>query len=549
MKNIVYLTAIILGLVVSGCNPMEDIYDEQGPSEIEVLGEVEFTLTDDDYDDLDKNFGNFDSEEEAKTLLPGLLKSKYPAWGQGSSALVGYNLYVGSAEGISDYSGSDVYELTKTDYEAAGSDALGFYPNVDPKEFLGDILETEIDSPEEGQIVLAKYNQYINDPVIGLASIVDYDFVGSFEGWSITDVVGAQGWTSEAAYIQGNGFDGGAQENDDWLVSPTIDLSGESDVKFQISQAINYATDLSLMKILVATDYSGDVTTATWNEIVLTNTPAGNSNDFIVSEDYDFSAYDGLSINIAFHYTSTATDAGRWRINQMMLKTIGVTGATNQKGDYFVYTEGAWEPSSGLYYLSSADFNSMGTGSGQPGENDTFGSSISPDNYLGTFLKLKFPYAQEEDELIVIYDYFSSSSGAQRRGNLYTFGNGEWTGHQSVIATTLQFGLDNGVWVPDNTIRYTLASNDYATIGAALASKYPDAASSASNYGNFDRRVGNAAYWSNEMLAEAFAVLLEDLAPNAAEGQKYVFTILIYNGSSGEESLALIKSGDTWILN
>ena len=549
MKNIIYLTAIILGLVISSCNPMEDIYDEQGPTEIKVLGEVELTLTDDDYEDLEKDFGSFDSEEEAKTLIPGLLKDKYPAWGQGSSALVGYNLYVGSAEGINDYSRSDIYELTKTDYVSAGSDALGFYPNVDAREYLGDILETMIDSPEEGQIVLAKYKQYVSEPVIGLASIVDYNFAASFEGWTITDVAGAQGWTSEAAYIQGNGFDSGANVNDDWLISPAIDLSGESDVKFQISQAINYATDLSLLKILVATDYTDDVATATWNEIVLTTTPAGNSNDFIVSEDYDFSAYDGLTVNVALHYTSTATDAGRWRVNQMMLKTVGVTGATDEKGEYFVFSDGAWEPSTGTYYLSSADFNSMGTGSGQPGENDSFGSTVPPENFLTTFLKIKFPYAQEEDELTVIYDYFSSSSGAQRRGNLYTLANGEWAGHESTIATTLQFGLDNGVWVPDNTIRYTLSSDDYVTIGTALAAKYPDPTSSASNYGNFDRRVGNAAYWSNEMLAEGFDVLLTNLVPNAEDGQKYVLTFLIYNGSSGEESLAVIKTDGTWVLN
>lgn len=549
MKKIVYLTAIILGLVVSSCNPMEDIYEEQGTTEINVLGEVELTLTDDDYDDLDKNFGSFDSEEEAKTLIPGLLKDKYPAWGQGSSALVGYNLYVGSAEGVNDYSRSDVYELINADYASTGSDASGFYPNVDATEYLGGILESNIDSPLEGQIVLAKYKQYINDPVIGLASIVDYDFAASLEGWTITDVAGAQGWTSEAAYIQGNGFDSGANANDDWIISPSIDLNGESDVKFQISQAINYATDLSLMKILVATDYTGDVATATWNEIVLSNSPAGNSNDFIVSEDYDFAAYDGLTVNIALHYTSTITDAGRWRINQMQLKTIGVTGETIDKGDYFQYANGSWEPATGVYYLSSEDFNSMGIGPGQPGENDTFGSTIPPDNYLTTFLKIKFPYAQEEDELFAIYDYFSSSSGAQRRGNLYTFTNGAWIGHEATIATTLQFGLDNGVWVPDNTIRYTLASEDYVAIGNALAAKYPDPTSSASNYGNFDRRVGNVAYWSNEMLAEAFDILLKSLDPAAAEGQKYVITFLIYNGSSGEESLSVIKTGDTWVLN
>lgn len=60
-----------------------------------------------------------------------------------------------------------------------------------------------------------------------------------------------------------------------------------------------------------------------------------------------------------------------------------------------MYTGGSWEAVEGVYYLSSADFDSMGEGSGQPGQYDNFGSSISPDDYLPTFLGLTFPYAKK----------------------------------------------------------------------------------------------------------------------------------------------------------
>ena len=78
----------------------------------------------------------------------------------------------------------------------------------------------------------------------------------------------------------------------------------------------------------------------------------------------------------------------------------------------------------------------MGEGSGQPGRFDNFSSSVSPNNYLPAFLAINFPYGQEEEELIVTYAYYSSSSGAQVRGNLYTFTDGAWMAHQSTISTS-----------------------------------------------------------------------------------------------------------------
>ncbi|MCR8667017.1 DUF5017 domain-containing protein [Aestuariibaculum sp. M13] len=547
MKKIYYLYTILLGAIMVGCNPMEDIHNEAKSGETGVVEEVSITLTDDDYDELDLAYGSFNSEDEAKELLPGYLGELYPYLSDGSSITVAYMLYVGAAEGVSDLTGSDIYELSKTDYASAGSDAFGFYPNVDATSMIPDILDAQIASPEEGQIVLAKYDQYLTTPEVGLADVVAYDFAGSLEGWTPAEGVGNyEVWTSNSSYVQGNAY-GSAEDNTEWLVSPSIDLSGESDLKFQIAHAIKYASDLSLLQILVSTDYSGDVATATWNEISLA-TAAGVDDYTALSEDYDFSAYDGQTINIAFKYSSLGTDVGRWRISGLAIKTLGVTGDANSKGEYFIYTGGAWELMEGVYYLSSEDFDSMGEGSGQPGQYNNFGSSIPPNNYLPTFMSLKFPYGQEDEEKFVIYDYYSSSSGAQRRGNLYTVIDGIWTGAESTIETTLQFGLEDGVWVPDNTIRYTLVPSDYDLIVESLSSKYSAATTSMDNYGNFERRPGNAAEWTDAMIAEAMDYVLNELDPSAEEGQKYLVTFDIYNGSSGTESLLVIKTDGVWQL-
>lgn len=543
MKKIIYLL-VLVGAIFTGCNPLEDINSDIDAQENPVVGNAEYTLTADDYETLELGFGSFNSDEEARTLLPDFIADMYPYWGEGSSVLVNYNLYIGAAEGVSDFTGASVYQLTNSDYASTGSDAFGFYPNTDATSQIPDVLAAQIDSPTEGQIVLAKYKQYFEDPIVGLANIVDYNFAGSFEGWSIVEEFGADdAWTSQSGYVQGNGYFGGQVANIEWLVSPSIDLSGESNLKFQITHALKYAVDTSLLKILVSTDYTGDTGAATWDEITLATPPGVDTLD--PSEDYDFSAYDGQTINVAFKYESTNTDAGRWRISNMAIKTLGATGATNSKGEYFMYSNGAWEAVEGVYYLSSEDFDSMGEGSGQPGQYNNFSSSISPDNYLPTFMSIKFPYGQEDEELFVIYDYYSSSTGAQIRGNLFTVTEGAWKGHESTIATSLQFGFEDGAWVPDNTIRYTLTNADYEYIGNTLASdpEYTDIVGTLINYHDYDYN------WTQDQIIYSLGVLLESIDPNAEEGQKYIMTYLLYDNGLSELSAGLIKEGGVWIAN
>lgn len=543
MKKI-FLLLTVFAMVFTSCDPLEDINAEIDAQESAIVGDATYILTSDDYDALELSFGSFSSVDDAKAKLPAFLTEKYPVWGKSSSVNVGYQLYIGNAEGVSDYSRSDAYQFTNGDYATTGSDAFGFYPDVDPLEKIPSILDTQIASPTEGQIVLAKYKQYTETPVVGLADIVKYNFAGSMEGWTITDVVGALGWTSESGYVQGNGFSGGQQANEDWLISPEIDLSTSSNLKFQITHELDYAGDKTLLKILVSTDYTNDITTANWTEITL-GTPVSGS--MAASEDYDFSAYDGEKINIALKYESTDSDAGRWRVESLAIKTLGATGETASKGTHFKYSGSAWEAVDDVYYLSSADFDSMGEASGQPGRYNNFGSSIPPNDYLPKFLGLKYPYAQEATELFVIYDYFSSSSGAQVRGNLFTFTGGVWVAYESTISTTLQFGHDGTSWLPDNTIKYTLtrgANSDYDWIASQLTTdEYSGLIGNLSNYDDFDYN------WTDAQITYSLVLFLDYLDPTAAEGQKYTLTYVVYDNGEGDYTKNFIKTNGEWVIN
>jgi hypothetical protein len=550
MKRIVYVLAFI-GAIFTGCDPIEDINNDLDNQDNPVIGDVQYTLTDDDYDELELDFGNFGSDDAARAAIPGLLADRYPFFGNGSAALVTYKLFVGNAEGLSDYTGADTYEFTNGDYAATGSDALGFYPNVNPTEQIPAILDAQIAAPTEGQIVLVEYDQYTEIPQIGLANIYQANFPGDYDNFESIDVSGPVdlGWTVGSANVQGSGFTSMPNAVEEWLISPEIDLSSQSDLLFQITQEIDFLGDPSLIDILVSTDYTtgGDVAAANWEAFDFDKTIYGS---LTTSEDFDFSDYDGETIHIGLKYSSTDSDSPRWRVQDFAVKALGVSGNTDAKGEYFVYEGGAWEASEGVYYLSASDYDSMGEASGQPGAFNNFSSGTPADSYLPTFLGLEYPFAQEEDQIFVIYKYFSSNSGLGTRGNLYTYTSGEWIGNQNVIDTSLQFGLENGIWVPDNTIRYTFAGSDYSLVAAALLNEpgFESAAGNLDTFGNFNR-TGGSTNWSDEMMITAISIVLDALDPGAAEEQKYIVTVDTYIGSNSTEDFNLIKIGGEWVAN
>ena len=224
-----------------------------------------------------------------------------------------------------------------------------------------------------------------------------------------------------------------------------------------------------------------------------------------------------------------------------------VTGKKISDKKFYTYKSGNWkEATDGVYLLVAEDFDSMGTASGQPGQYNNFSSSIAPDDYLPTFLKLKYPYALEGEELLVIYDYYSSSTGAQLRGNLYTVKNGVWTAYQSTIDTTLQFGHDGTSWVPDNTIKYEFVKADYDYIVATFAgdATFASAVANLKSYGNI-----STFNWTPAQIDAAIGAVLMHNFPGMAEGQKFAATIYVYDGSSHNSTINYILQGGSYVRN
>ncbi len=157
----------------------------------------------------------------------------------------------------------------------------------------------------------------------------DYLFVEDFKEdlgtFSTYSVTGDQVWEwadFDSGCAKMTGFvDGTHYENEDWLISPQISLSGQTGVKMSFREAINHLTDYDHLKVLISTDFSGsgNPNTATWNEISGFTRAAGNSWTFFETNEVSLAAYEGQNIYIAFKYTCSSSASSTWEVGKMML--------------------------------------------------------------------------------------------------------------------------------------------------------------------------------------------------------------------------------------
>jgi hypothetical protein len=96
----------------------------------------------------------------------------------------------------------------------------------------------------------------------------------SFDKFTAYSVKGDQVWTFDNQYgAKMSGYVNGATlENEDWFITPAIDLTGKSAVTFSFEHARgpkgSMAVDVSNYVVLISNDYvSGDPNAATWEVV------------------------------------------------------------------------------------------------------------------------------------------------------------------------------------------------------------------------------------------------------------------------------------------
>lgn len=147
----------------------------------------------------------------------------------------------------------------------------------------------------------------------------------SLPGWTNTAVSGGIKWKHSEAGSTGNpyavlsAFNSGATVAESWLVTPGIDLPAGTDVNLSFRNTNGHDNGATL-KLYISDNFSGNVTTATWNELSFTRAPLSPSgfSPFTGSGNINLGAYKGKKVWIAWRYEGG--DPGRttsWEIDDV----------------------------------------------------------------------------------------------------------------------------------------------------------------------------------------------------------------------------------------
>ena len=347
-------------------------------------------------------------------------------------------------------------------------------------------------------------------------------------------------------YAGMSGF--GGTDNEDWLITPQLDLTGRAGgtTTLRLRQVLAFldaptviGTDLA---VRISSDYNGtDPSAATWTDLTaqFDQFPTGSGADF---SQYDsrvsLAAWEGQQVYIGFYYRSTEDNAPLWRVidigvdngTPVKITTQNVFYEYNESTDFWTLADEEG------YFVTEADFEAMGVFL-------NFGSDVPADDYLPQFLTTLRPFAQEEDEQVIVYDYVSSSSGAQIRGDFYTFLGGTWVKWESTIAQSLGFAHNGTEWEADNTIKYSLTGGDYTAIAAAYATSNPDGSQSMSDFSNFE-----LSLWTSTQIFEAITTRLDELFGPVPAGQKYLVSYAVWKPGNDIFEMHVIYDGTAWAL-
>jgi gliding motility-associated-like protein len=161
-----------------------------------------------------------------------------------------------------------------------------------------------------------------NCTTVGSSALSDGFYQYSIAGpqtWGCTTTFGrdgadATGKASIGNALQINGFSSGNILNEDWLISPALNLSSMNYAVLSFWSRSAFTGDKLQLK--VSTDYNGtgDPNLATWTTID-GKFPETASDTWTKSDFIDLSAYKSLPLYVAFVYNSTTSSASRWTID------------------------------------------------------------------------------------------------------------------------------------------------------------------------------------------------------------------------------------------
>ncbi len=147
--------------------------------------------------------------------------------------------------------------------------------------------------------------------------------IGNFTAYN---VLGTQQWSHDASYkyMKMSGYqDGSSHQNEDWLISPAMDLTAATAAYITFDHTINKGEMANLQSnhtLWISTNYNGEApSTATWEQVTIPVYPAGNSWVFVNAGKAAVpAAYLGQqNVRIAFKYLCSDSESATWEIRKV----------------------------------------------------------------------------------------------------------------------------------------------------------------------------------------------------------------------------------------
>ncbi|MDR1227188.1 MAG: DUF5017 domain-containing protein [Prevotellaceae bacterium] len=151
---------------------------------------------------------------------------------------------------------------------------------------------------------------------------------GSFDKFTAYSVTGTEAWEFDALYgAKMSGYITATAENEDWFISPAIDLAGATSANLTFDHARGPAGSMSVStsnySLWISTDYtSGDPSAATWTELTIPT--HGTTAWAYVSSGQIELTQKAASTRFAFKYVCDNAESATWEIKNIVVRAEGV---------------------------------------------------------------------------------------------------------------------------------------------------------------------------------------------------------------------------------
>lgn len=157
-------------------------------------------------------------------------------------------------------------------------------------------------------------NKDFNDDQVTSGGWTEYQVIPSIAVWETSSAGGAPN-----PYVQISNYNGVNNVSDNWLISPSVDLSGSSSPRFSFDNAYNYTG--AALEIYISSNYvSGDPNGATWTNLTGFANWSGGSWNWANSGEIDISSFNLANVHVAFRYQGSASDGRTWEIDNILIK-------------------------------------------------------------------------------------------------------------------------------------------------------------------------------------------------------------------------------------